>query len=188
MTVNPPAGRRMKTKKIRAGMKWRELLLCFYKVRNHGATTIFFLYSQITTVKVLKVKLEYWLPGITIEASGPRQPVDNGIKTEWSPIRSVIIRVINKIRRPRSGSPICLITSRTKTRRSHSGGKCYDLFPYVATHTAKWRRITKLTDHLTCKSLDKAEIEAITIIQRENIVSQMLQRGLLWPITWEAVN
>ena len=29
-----------------------------------------FLYSQITTVKLLKVKLEYWLPGITIEASG----------------------------------------------------------------------------------------------------------------------
>ena len=43
--------------------------------------------------------------------------------------------------------------------------------------------ITKLTDHLTCKSLDKAEIEAITIIQREAIVSQMLQRGLLWPMT-----
>ena len=28
-----------------------------------------------------------------------------------SPIRSVIIRVINKIGRPRSESPICLITS-----------------------------------------------------------------------------
>ena len=41
-----------------------------------------FLCSQITTVKVLKVKLEYWLPGITIEANGPRQPVDNDIKTE----------------------------------------------------------------------------------------------------------
>ena len=34
----------------------------------------------------------------------------NGNRTEWSPIRSVIIRVINKIGRPRSGSPICLIT------------------------------------------------------------------------------
>ena len=32
-----------------------------------------------------------------------------GNMTEWSPIRSVIIRVINKIGRPRSGSPICLI-------------------------------------------------------------------------------
>ena len=41
----------------------------------------FFLYSQITTVKVLKAKLDYWLPGITIEASGPRQPVDNGNNT-----------------------------------------------------------------------------------------------------------
>ena len=34
-----------------------------------------------------------------------------GKRTEWSPNRSVIIRVINKIGRPRSGSPICLITS-----------------------------------------------------------------------------
>ena len=31
--------------------------------------------------------------------------------TEWSPIRSVILRVINKIGRPRSGSPILLIMS-----------------------------------------------------------------------------
>ena len=31
----------------------------------------------------------------------------NGNRTEWSPIRSVIIRVINKIGRPRNGSPIC---------------------------------------------------------------------------------
>ena len=100
-------------------------------------TKIFFLYSQITTVELLKVKLEYWLPGITIEASGARQPVDNGNKTEWSPIRSVISRLINKIRRPRSGSPICLITGRVKTRQSHSVGKCHDLFPYVASNTAK---------------------------------------------------
>ena len=33
--------------------------------------------------------------------------INNGNRTEWSPIRSVIIRVINKIGRPRSGSPIC---------------------------------------------------------------------------------
>ena len=37
--------------------------------------------------------------------------ISNGNRTEWSPIRSVIMRVINKIGRPRSGSPICLITS-----------------------------------------------------------------------------
>ena len=35
-------------------------------------------------------------------------PVCDGNRTEWSPIRSVIIRVINKIGRPGSGSPICL--------------------------------------------------------------------------------
>ena len=33
--------------------------------------------------------------------------MNNTNRTEWSPIRSVIIRVIYKIRRPRSGSPIC---------------------------------------------------------------------------------
>ena len=37
--------------------------------------------------------------------------ISNGNRTEWSPIRSVIIQVINKIGQPRSGSPICLITS-----------------------------------------------------------------------------
>ena len=36
--------------------------------------------------------------------------ISNGNRTEWSPIRSVIVRVINKIGRPRSGSPICMIT------------------------------------------------------------------------------
>ena len=35
----------------------------------------------------------------------------NGNRTKWSPIWYVIIRVINKIRQPRSQSPICLITS-----------------------------------------------------------------------------
>ena len=38
--------------------------------------------------------------------------ISNGNRTEGSPIQSVIIRVINKIGRPHSGSsPICLITS-----------------------------------------------------------------------------
>ena len=46
-----------------------------------------------------------------IEVSAKQRFVSNGNRTDWSPIRSVIIRVINKIGRPRSGSPICLITS-----------------------------------------------------------------------------
>ena len=37
--------------------------------------------------------------------------INNGNRTSCRPIRSVIIRVINKTGRPRSGSPICLITS-----------------------------------------------------------------------------
>ena len=39
------------------------------------------------------------------------QLICNGNRTEWSLIQYVIIRVINKIGRPRSRSPICLITS-----------------------------------------------------------------------------
>ena len=33
--------------------------------------------------------------------------INNGNRTEWSPIRSVIIREISKIGRPQSRSPIC---------------------------------------------------------------------------------
>ena len=36
--------------------------------------------------------------------------------TEWSPIRFVIIREINKVGRQRSGSPICFITSMITNR------------------------------------------------------------------------
>ena len=48
---------------------------------------------------------------VRFDNSAFERPFRNGNRTEWSPIRSVIIRVINKIGRPRSGSPICLITS-----------------------------------------------------------------------------
>ena len=33
--------------------------------------------------------------------------INNGNRTEWSPIRSVIIRAINKIGLPLRGRPIC---------------------------------------------------------------------------------
>ena len=33
--------------------------------------------------------------------------INKGNRTEWSPVWSVIIRVINQIGRPRSRSPIC---------------------------------------------------------------------------------
>ena len=46
-----------------------------------------------------------------------RTVICNGNRTEWKPIRSVIIPVIGKIGRPRSGCPICLITSMVITER-----------------------------------------------------------------------
>ena len=40
---------------------------------------VFLTYVQFIA-KILAIKLEYWLPGITIGASGARQPVDISIK------------------------------------------------------------------------------------------------------------
>ena len=42
--------------------------------------------------------------------------ISNGNRTEWSPILSAITGVINKIGRPRRGSPISLITSMISDR------------------------------------------------------------------------
>ena len=42
---------------------------------------LFVLLSYVKFIaKILEIKLEYWLPGITIGASGARQPVDISIK------------------------------------------------------------------------------------------------------------
>ena len=63
--------------------------------------------SGIIKVEVSVINCSLRLRLITLTST----LISNGNRTEWSPIRSVIIRVINKIGRPRSGSPICLITS-----------------------------------------------------------------------------
>ena len=62
--------------------------------------------------------------------------ISNGNRTEWSPLRSVIIRVIKKIRQSRRGSPICLImsmiTDRIRRHKvllpiNHNFNKIYDI-------------------------------------------------------------
>ena len=63
----------------------------------------------------VRVQLLSWGERINIEE--PKTEVKynlricNGNRTEWSPIQSVIIRLISKIGRPRSRSLICIITS-----------------------------------------------------------------------------
>ena len=73
-------------------------------------------------------------------------PISNGNRTEWSPIRSVIIRVINKIGRSRSGSPICLITSMITDRTgrhkvllpiSHNFNKMCDIIDYFLNQNTR---------------------------------------------------
>ena len=56
--------------------------------------------------------------------------INNGNRTECSPIWSVIIWVINKIGRARSGSPICLITSVIRDQI----GRLEDLLPINHNH------------------------------------------------------
>ena len=73
--------------------------------------------------------------------------ISNGNRTEWSPIWSVIIRVINKIGRPRSGSPICLITSMITHRIgrhevlipiNHNSNKICDIIGYFLNQNKKF--------------------------------------------------
>ena len=75
-----------------------------------------------------------------------KQKISNGNRTECSPIRSVIIRVINKIGLPRSGSPICLITSMITDRIgrhevllpiNHNFNKICDIIGYFVNQNTR---------------------------------------------------
>ena len=88
--------------------------------------------------------------------------ISNGNRTEWSPIRSVIIRVINKIGRPRSGSPICLITTkfviyRALFKSKHKKFQDFSLTMKKKSHLSA--RVMARTVLLNCPI--KAEIRAV---------------------------
>ena len=65
--------------------------------------------------------------------------ISNGNRTEWSPTRSVIIRVINKTGQPCSRSPICLITSMITDRNGRHEG----LLPIVPSAVTMYRPETQ---------------------------------------------
>lgn len=65
-------------------------------------------------MKIKDERLSHWAPVVVDVGARINYVVfgiNNGNRTNLTPIRSAIIRVINKIGRPRRGSPICLITS-----------------------------------------------------------------------------
>ena len=64
--------------------------------------------TRVTSARVLKLK--------AFVSVSHEQIVTIVNSTEWSTIRSVFIRVINKIGRPGIGSPICFITSMITNR------------------------------------------------------------------------
>ena len=94
--------------------------------------------------------------------------ISNGNRTEWSPVRSVIIRVINKIGRPRSGSPFCIITSMITDRIgrhevllpiNHNFNKMCDIIGYFL-----WRVLSNylgMTRTVLLNCPIKAEIRAV---------------------------
>ena len=61
----------------------------------------------------------------------------NGNKTEWSPIRAVIIRVIKKFGRARSGSPICSSRVWLQTELTPGGRVNYNHFNFEKTNTPR---------------------------------------------------
>ena len=65
--------------------------------------------------------------------------ISNGNRTEWSPTRSVIIRVIKKTGQPCSRSPICLITSMITDRNGRHEG----LLPIVPSAVTMYRPETQ---------------------------------------------
>ena len=61
--------------------------------------------------------------------------INNGNRTERSLIRPVIIRVINKIRRPPSESPNCLITSKVLLPVKQNYKKICDILGFFLIKT-----------------------------------------------------
>ena len=100
------------------GSQWRRYIIALKDIICHGlCMMIGFVYSLLTRVTPWNLdSRSVCAPTIrqySRDAKGTASNtiLSNGNRTGWSPIRSVIIRVSNKIGRPRNGSPICLITS-----------------------------------------------------------------------------
>ena len=81
------------------------------------------------------LRIGYDFPGILILNN--LKGINNGNRTEWSPIRSVIIRVINKIGRPRSGS-------RTPAARSS------DFVNNEYDYRPNWTPLSQLDNTMSC--------------------------------------
>ena len=87
---------------------------------------------MISSIDCVKTNPEFQLSSLcfffnwSVTFLSPCWPINNDNRTERSPTRSVIIRVINKIGRPRSGSLICLPRVRLLTELDDKKS-CYRL-------------------------------------------------------------
>ena len=95
-------------------------------------------------------KPDGWIPSNIIRqsvAGGSHygMSIYNGNRSEWSPIRSVIVRVIGKIGRPRGGIPIC--QSRVWLQAKLEDTKsCYQFFITVTISERKNTFRTNISD------------------------------------------
>ena len=81
---------------------WPTELICLKKIQLYYYSMIdLIMIITIIVIVMIIISNSNWTEWSTIHS-------DN--RTEWNPIRSVIIRVSNKIGRPRGGTLICLIT------------------------------------------------------------------------------
>ena len=111
-----------------------------------------------------KVSNKFYQEALTIICFGDsfKHKLSNGNRTEWSIIWSVIIRVINKIGRSRSGSPICLITSMITHRigrrevllpTNHNFNKICDIIGYFLNQNKRnskfWLPSSEKKSHLS---------------------------------------
>ena len=112
---------------------------------------------------------------------------NNGNRNEWSPIRSVIIRVINKIERPRSGGSICLITSMI----THQIGRHEVLLPINHNHynfqffkVSRWliRYLKSKDDKLLCRFLRFCTGSDVVLPDRRIKVQMVyMSSSVMWP-------
>ena len=90
-----------------------------------------------------------------------------------SNIRSVIIRVINKIRRPRSGSPICIITSMITDQI----GRHEVLLPIN-------HNFNKICDIIGYSLIKTQEIRNFVLLAVKKRPLKRARDGAYCPITW----
>ena len=110
--------------------------------------------------------------------------MNNTNRTEWSPIRSVIIRVIYKIRRPRSGSPICQSQVWLQTELDDTKS-CYQLIITITIFGKKkhWGETSPVETMSKAKNLEISQFTfqvVVMVIVIDSVIGGFSWVNLVW--------